>query len=173
MPAISGIDTEVSEGDAFRLGGYQVQVIETPGHTLGHISYVIPQASVAFVGDTLFAMGCGRVIEGTMEQMWSSLAKIKALPPETVLYCGHEYTVSNAKFAAAMEPENNALAARLAEVTALRAAGKPTLPTRLNTELATNVFLRVNSASIRKRLNLEGAPDWKVFAELRERKNKA
>ena len=170
---IPGIDTEVSEGDAFRLGGYQVQVIETPGHTLGHISYVIPQASVAFVGDTLFAMGCGRVIEGTMEQMWSSLAKIKALPPETVLYCGHEYTVSNAKFAAAMEPENIALAARLAEVTALRAAGKPTLPTRLNTELATNVFLRVNSASIRKRLNLEGAPDWKVFAELRERKNKA
>ena len=170
---IPGIDTEVGEGDAFRLGGYQVQVIETPGHTLGHIAYVIPQANVAFVGDTLFAMGCGRVNEGTMEQMWLSLAKIAALPPETVIYCGHEYTVSNAKFAATIEPENNALAARLADVTALRAAGRPTLPTRLDQELATNVFLRVNSAPIRKRLNLESAPDWKVFAELRERKNKA
>lgn len=170
---IPGLDSPVAEGDAFRLGGHQVQVFETPGHTLGHIAFHLPQANVAFVGDTLFAMGCGRVIEGTMEQMWSSLAKIAALPPETTLYCGHEYTVSNAKFGASMEPENNALAARLAEVEAMRAAGKATLPTRLDQELATNVFLRVNSPAIRKRLGLEGAPDWKVFAELRERKNRA
>ncbi len=170
---IPGLDTPVGEGDAFRLGGYQVQVFETPGHTLGHIAFHIPQSNVAFVGDTLFAMGCGRVNEGTMEQMWSSLAKIAALPPETMLYCGHEYTISNARFAASMEPENNALATRLAEVEALRAAGKPTLPTRLDTELATNVFLRVKSSAIRKRLGLEGAEDWQVFAELRERKNRA
>ncbi len=170
---IPGIDTEVGEGDAFRLGGYQVKVFETPGHTLGHIAYHIPQANVAFVGDTLFAMGCGRVLEGTMEQMWSSVAKVAALPADTMLYCGHEYTVSNAKFCLSMEPENNALAARLAEVEALRAAGKATLPTRLDQELATNVFLRVKSAAIRKRLGLEGAEDWKVFAELRERKNRA
>jgi hydroxyacylglutathione hydrolase len=170
---IPGLDTPVGEGDAFRLGGYQVTVFETPGHTLGHIAFHIPQANVAFVGDTLFAMGCGRVLEGTMEQMWSSVAKVAALPPETMLYCGHEYTLSNAKFCLSMEPENNALAARLAEVEALRAAGKPTLPTRLDQELATNVFLRVKSAAIRKRLGLEGAEDWKVFAELRERKNRA
>ncbi len=170
---IPGIDTQVGEGDAFRLGGYRVEVFETPGHTLGHIAFHVPQAQVAFVGDTLFAMGCGRVLEGSMEQMWSSVAKVAALPPETMLYCGHEYTLANARFCLAIEPENNALAARVAEVEALRAAGKPTLPTRLDQELATNVFLRVNSAAIRTRLGLEGADDWKVFAELRERKNRA
>jgi hydroxyacylglutathione hydrolase len=170
---IPGLDTPVGEGDAFRLGGYQVEVFETPGHTLGHISYHIPQANVAFVGDTLFTMGCGRVIEGTMEQMWSSLGKVAALPPETMIYSGHEYTLSNAKFCLSMEPENNALSARLAEVEALRAAGKATVPSRLDQELATNVFLRVKSAAVRKRLGLEGVEDWKVFAELRERKNRA
>jgi hydroxyacylglutathione hydrolase len=169
---IPGIDTLVGEGDAFRLGGFQVKVFDTPGHTLGHIAFHVPQANVAFVGDTLFAMGCGRVLEGTMEQMWSSVAKVAALPPETMLYCGHEYTLSNAKFCVSMEPENNALVDRLAEVEALRAAGKPTLPTRVDQELATNVFLRVKSAAIRKRLGLEGAADWQVFAELRERKNR-
>jgi hydroxyacylglutathione hydrolase len=169
---IPGIDTEVAEGDAFRLGGHMVEVIETPGHTLGHIAFIFRQANVAFVGDTLFAMGCGRVLEGSMEQMWSSLAKIAKLPPQMELYCGHEYTISNAKFGVAIEPENAALKARLEEVTALRAAGKATLPTRVDTELATNVFLRPHVPAIRKRLNLEMAKDWQVFAEMRERKNK-
>lgn len=170
---IPGIDTQVGEGDTFRLGGPQVHVMETPGHTAGHISYWIPAAGVAFVGDTMFAMGCGRVIEGTMEMMWNSLAKLMKLPAGTRLYCGHEYTVSNAKFGLMIEPENAALQKRYEDVQKLRAEGKPTLPTRLDTELETNVFLRVNSPAIRKRLGLEGAPDWQVFAEIRERKNKS
>jgi hydroxyacylglutathione hydrolase len=170
---IPGIDTEVAEGSAFRLGGYTVEVLDTPGHTLGHISFVIRQANVAFVGDTAFAMGCGRVIEGTMEMMWNSLAKIAKLPPLMELYCGHEYTIANAKFGAAMEPENAALAKRLEQVIALRAAGLATLPTRVDTELATNVFLRPHVPAIRTRLNMADAKDWEVFGELRTRKNKA
>lgn len=169
---IRGIDTPVGEGDAFRLGSYQVQVLETPGHTLGHISYYIPAANVAFVGDTMFALGCGRVFEGTMEMMWNSLSKLTALPGKTQIYCGHEYTLSNAKFALTIEPENAALVARAAEIEALRKAGKPTLPTRIDLELETSPFLRVNSPAIRKRLGLETAADWQVFAEVRERKNK-
>lgn len=169
---IRGIDTPVGEGDAFRLGSYQVQVLETPGHTLGHIAYYIPAANVAFVGDTLFALGCGRVFEGSMETMWTSLAKLAALPGKTQIYCGHEYTLSNAKFALTIEPENAALVARVAEIEALRKAGKPTLPTRIDLELETNPFLRVKSPAIRKRLGLENAADWQVFAEVRERKNR-
>jgi hydroxyacylglutathione hydrolase len=170
---IPGIDTEVSEGDAFRLGSYQVQVIETPGHTKGHITFYIPAANVAFVGDTLFALGCGRVIEGTMEMMWGSLAKLAALPGATSIYCGHEYTLANAKFALTIEPENKALVARAIEIEAQRKAGKATLPTRIDIELETNPFLRVRSEPIRKRLGLESAQDWEVFAEVRLRKNKA
>ncbi len=170
---IPGIDTEVAEGNGFRFGGYTVEVLDTPGHTAGHISYVIRQANVGFVGDTLFAMGCGRVIEGTMEMMWGSLTKIAKLPPQMELYCGHEYTVSNAKFGVTIEPENAALAKRLEDVLALRAAGKATLPTRVDTELATNVFLRPHVPAIRKRLTMPDAEDWQVFGEIRERKNKA
>jgi hydroxyacylglutathione hydrolase len=169
---IPGLDTPVGEGDAFRLGGLQVQVFETPGHTLGHIAFHIPQAKVAFVGDTLFAMGCGRVTEGTMQQMWSALSAVAALPDETTLYCGHEYTASNAKFCLQIEPGNAALQRRAEEVIALRSAGKPTLPTRLDLEKATNVFLRVREPAVRKALGMEGAEDWQVFAELRERKNR-
>ncbi len=170
---IPGIDTEVGEGDAFRLGSFQVHVLETPGHTLGHISYWIPAAGVAFVGDTIFAMGCGRVIEGTMEMMWASLAKLAKLPAATRLYCGHEYTVSNAKFALTIEPDNAALKARYDEVVKLRADNKPTLPTRLDIEMETNPFLRAPLPSVRKNLGLEAAQDWQVFAEVRERKNRA
>ncbi len=170
---IPGIDTPVGDGDAFRLGSFQVQVLDTPGHTLGHISYYIPQAGVAFVGDTMFALGCGRVIEGTMEMMWSSLAKLIALPPATKIYCGHEYTLANAKFSLTIEPENAALVARAAEVEQLRAQGKATVPTTIGEELATSPFVRVASAAIRKRLGLEGATDAAVFAEVRARKNKA
>ncbi len=170
---IPGLDTAVGEGDAFRLGSYQVQVIETPGHTNGHITFHVPAANVAFVGDTLFALGCGRVIEGTMEMMWTSLAKLAALPGNTQIYCGHEYTLANAKFALTIEPENAELVARAADIEALRKAGKATLPTRIDVELATNPFLRVKSPAIRKRLGLEAAPDWQVFAEVRNRKNKA
>ncbi len=170
---IPGLDRSVGEGDAFALGSVQVHVLETPGHTAGHISYWIPAAGVAFVGDTMFAMGCGRVFEGSYEQMWGSLRKLMRLPPATRIYCGHEYSVSNARFGMTIEPGNKALAERLDACLALRAQGKPTVPTRIDVELATNVFLRTQSPEIRERLNLAGAADWEVFAAVRERKNKA
>ncbi len=169
---IPGIDRQVGDGDRFELGGTEVRVLDTPGHTLGHISYWLPQIGVAFVGDTMFALGCGRVVEGTMEMMWNSLAKLMQLPPATAIYEGHEYTAANAKFALTIEPENEALQQRAREIEALRASGKPTLPTRLDLELATNPFLRVTSPAIVKRLGMAGAKDWQIFGEIRERKNR-
>ncbi|MDP1907970.1 MAG: hydroxyacylglutathione hydrolase, partial [Hyphomicrobium sp.] len=170
---IKDLDGTVGGGETFTFGGKTVEVIDTPGHTSGHISFFIPSDKVAFVGDTLFAIGCGRVIEGTPEMMWQSLARLAKLPGDTVLYCGHEYTRSNANFALTIEPENAALVARAKEVEGLLAAGKPTLPTRLDRELETNPFLRPHIAGIRKRLGLETAADWQVFAEIRERKNRS
>jgi len=169
---VRGIDIKVGDGDSFEFGSHAVKVFGTPGHTSGHIIYWIPDASVAFVGDTLFAMGCGRVFEGSMQGMWNSIEKIAALPPETTLYCGHEYTSANAAFALTIEPGNADLQARAKQVAALRADGKPTLPTQLSEELATNPFIRANSPEIRKNLGLESAADWEVFAEVRERKNR-
>ena len=170
---IPGIDIRVGEGDTFGFGSVQVHVLDTPGHTAGHITFWIPAAGVAFVGDTLFAMGCGRVNEGTMELMWQSVSKVAALPPGTRLYCGHEYTASNAKFALTIDPDNQALVARAAEIATLRAAAKPTLPTRVDIERATNPFLRAADPGIRKRLGMETAADWQVFGEIRERKNRS
>lgn len=169
---IRGIDKTVGEGDTFQFGGTEVRVLDTPGHTAGHITYWLPTESIALVGDTLFAIGCGRVIEGDAEMMWRSLQKIAQMPPSTVVYCGHEYTQSNAKFALTIEPDNAALQNRAAEVDKLRAAGRPTLPTRVDIELETNPFLRPHVAAIRKRLGMEGAQDWQVFGEIRERKNR-
>ena len=169
---IPGIDKQVGEGDTFSFGSHQVQVLDTPGHTAGHITYVIPSANVAFAGDTLFAIGCGRVIEGDMQMMWQSLKKLMALPKDTTVYCGHEYTQANAKFALTIEPENAALQKRAREVDALRAAGKPTLPTTIGRELDTNPFLRPHVAAIQKRLGMEGKPEWQIFGEIRERKNR-
>jgi hydroxyacylglutathione hydrolase len=170
---IPGIDQAVGEGDEVAFGQFPLQVIETPGHTLGHISYHIPRASVAFVGDTLFTLGCGRVFEGSYEMMWGSLKKLVRLPAKTKIYCGHEYTLANARFALIVDPGNVALQRRVAEFEALRAEGQPTVPTQLSDELDTNPFLRAHSAAIRERLKLGAAADWKVFAELRERKNRA
>ena len=170
---VPGIDTLVGQGDTFKVGTIAVRVLDTPGHTKGHITFQMPDAGVAFAGDTLFAMGCGRVMEGTMELMWQSLCKIAALPPATRIYCGHEYTVANAKFALTIEPENEQLQARAKSVEAARARDEMTLPTTLEIELATNPFLRVNSPAIRKRLGMEAAADWQVFGEIRERKNRS
>ena len=170
---VPGIDKAVGQGDTFKVGGLEVRVLDTPGHTKGHITFWLPGAEVAFAGDTLFAMGCGRVMEGTMETMWQSLGKIAALPPATQIYCGHEYTLANAKFALTIEPENEQLQARAKAVEAARTRGEMTLPTRLDLELETNPFLRPQSPAIRKRLGLETAPDWQVFAEIRERKNRS
>src|SRR5918912_1102702 len=160
---VPGLDQAVAEGDSLRFGGFDVRVLETPGHTAGHITYWLPEAGVAFVGDTLFALGCGRVIEGNQRMMWRSLQKLMRLPPHTSLYCGHEYTQANAKFALTIEPENDALQKRAKEVNDLRAAGKATLPTRVDLELATNPFLRPDSPAIQKRLGMVGRPEWEIF----------
>lgn len=170
---VPGIDRQVGEGDRFALGTHEVRVLETPGHTAGHVSYWIPSAGVAFVGDTLFAIGCGRVIEGNAQMMWASLEKLMALPKETQVYCGHEYTQANARFALTIEPENEALQRRAKEVDAMRAAGKATLPTTIGLELETNPFLRPHSAAIQKRLGMAGKPLWQIFGEIRERKNRS
>jgi hydroxyacylglutathione hydrolase len=169
---IPGIDSHVGEGDSFKLGSFDVKVLDTPGHTAGHISYWIPAAKVAFVGDTLFSLGCGRILEGNAKMMWSSLEKLMALPPETSFHCGHEYTAANGRFALGIEPENEVLQHRVKEVEALRAAGKATLPATIGAELQANPFLRAGSPAIRKRLAMPGAEDWQVFGEVRERKNK-
>jgi len=170
---VPGIDVKLAEGDAHEFGSCRVQVIEVGGHTTGHIAYHLPDAKVAFVGDALFALGCGRVFEGTAEMMWRSLDKLRSLPPDTAIYCGHEYTLSNAEFAITIEPENEALQARVQEIRMLREKGEPTVPTTIGRELETNPFLRASSAEIRARLGLEQAEDWQVFAEVRRRKDAA
>ena len=169
---IPGIDKQVAEGDTFAFGAHQVRVLDTPGHTAGHITYWIPSTSAAFVGDTLFAIGCGRIIEGNAQVMWQSLQKLMALPKETAVYCGHEYTQANARFALTIEPENEALQKRAKEVDQLRAAGKATLPTTVGLELETNPFLRPHVPAIQQRLGMVAKPEWQIFGEIRERKNR-
>jgi hydroxyacylglutathione hydrolase len=169
---IPGLDVEVKEGDVVKVGGASARVIETPGHTRGHVSYHFPEDGAVFVGDTLFSVGCGRLLEGDARTMWSSLSKLAALPPETAVYCGHEYTGANCRFALTIEPENEALQARAAEVADNDAKGLASLPTAIAQELATNPFLRVSSPAIQKRLGLEGRPLDEVFGEVRRRKDR-
>jgi len=154
---IPGRDVALSEGSEVRLGEHIGRVIEVPGHTLGHIAIVFDDERIAFVGDTLFAMGCGRLFEGTPQQMYSSLSRLTKLPDDTALYAAHEYTLSNARFAAHASPQNQAIADRLAQVTAMRDAGKITLPTTVAQERATNPFVL--------------ATDWEHFAQLRAAKD--
>lgn len=144
---ISGISFPLSEGNIFQFGHFDFHTIETPGHTRGHISFYCPQAGVLFCGDTLFSMGCGRLFEGSAEDQFQSLQKIRALPDETLVYCGHEYTQSNGAFCQSVEPDNKALAQRMNQVTTLREAGTPTIPVSLATEKQTNVFLRAKNAA--------------------------
>ena len=169
---IAHADQTVGEGDTVRVGGLEGGVIDTPGHTSGHISYFFPADRLAFVGDTLFSIGCGRVIEGNPEMMWHSLLKLRGLPDDTRFYCGHEYTDANIRFAKTVEPDNKALAARAEEVKQLLAAGKSTIPATIGAEKAANPFLRADDAELAKSLGLAGSPAWKVFAEIRERKNR-
>jgi hydroxyacylglutathione hydrolase len=169
---IAHVDATVGEGDAVQVGSLQAGVIDTPGHTAGHISYFLAEDSLAFVGDTLFSIGCGRVIEGDPQMMWESLLKLRKLPDATRFFCGHEYTQANIRFANTIEPDNKALAARADEVAKLIAAGKPTIPTTIGAEKAANPFLRADDAELAKSLGLAGSPAWKVFAEIRERKNR-
>jgi len=169
---IPGIDRKVDEGDVFDFAGRRVEVIATPGHTLGHICFYLPEEKLLFAADTLFALGCGRVFEGTPAQMWGSLEKLAALPDETTVYFGHEYTLSNARFAKTVDPDNAALLARVAEIEALRAAGGFTAPTTIGLEKATNPFLRAGDPAIRRHLGMETAGDAEVFAEIRGRKDR-
>lgn len=168
---IPGIDREVAEGDTIPFAGGAVEVIETPGHTAGHVTFHIPSQNVAFAADTLFMLGCGRVIECPYETMYASLAKLAKLPPETVVFVGHEYTAANARFAATVDPGNEKLKARSAEVMAKAARREMTLPTTIGEELDTNPFLRWGDPAIREGLGLEGASDAEVFAEIRRRKD--
>lgn len=169
---IAHVDQTVGEGDKVRVGGLEGSVIDTPGHTAGHISYFFPTEKLAFVGDTLFSIGCGRVIEGNPQMMWNSLLKLRALPDDTQFFCGHEYTAANIRFAKTIEPNNKALAARDSEVASLLAAGKPTIPATIGAEKKENPFLRADNAEVAQSLGLAGAPAWQVFAEIRERKNR-
>ncbi|MCO6188160.1 hydroxyacylglutathione hydrolase [Rhizobium sp. L1K21] len=143
---IANLDQTFDDGDTFEFSGHPVHVISTPGHTLGHICYHLPEDKLLFAADTLFALGCGRVFEGTMEDMWQSLTKLAALPDDTQVYFGHEYTQSNARYAVTVEPDNAALIARAAEIDAERAAGRFTAPTSIGTEKETNPFLHADSA---------------------------
>lgn len=162
-------DRVVDQGDVVTLGSLPARVLNVGGHTLGHIAYVFDDAKAAFVGDALFSMGCGRLFEGTPEQMWASLQKIAALPRDTTLYCAHEYTEANARFAIYYDPINPDLQARVAEVKALRADSKPTVPMSLDLELRTNPFLR--APLLKRSIMLPEASDVEAFAELRKRKD--
>lgn len=152
------LDRGLAEGDTVAIGGSAAQVLETPGHTVGHIAFYVPDGALLLCGDTMFSLGCGRLLEGSADQMLASLRKFAALPPDTLVCCGHEYTESNARFAEHADPDNSALRAYAAHVRRLRAGGQPTVPSRLSDELDANPFLR--------------APDVATLADLRARKDR-
>lgn len=168
---IPGMDEGVVEGSRVSLGTITAAVLEIPAHTSGHVAYWFEKQETVFTGDTLFAMGSGRLFEGDAPTMYKSLSRLAALPDETRIYCGHEYTQSNGRFALTLEPGNTALQARMAEVNALRDAGRGTMPTQMRLEKETNPFLRTASAEVRATLAMQDATDVDVFAEIRRRKN--
>ena len=159
------------EGDVVQVGQEYGHVIDVPGHTLGHIAFHFPDSALAFTADSLMAGGCGRLFEGTPDQMWASLSKLAALPPETLICSGHEYTAANLRFAATVDPENAALKARIARVALANSENRPTVPSRLSGELATNPFLRAHLPHIKASLGMPHATDAESFAELRRRKD--
>lgn len=167
---IPAIDTGVDEAGGWQFGPHEVRILEVPAHTRGAVAYLFDGA--VFTGDTMFAMGCGRLFEGTPEMMVTSLGKLAELPDETLVYCGHEYTLSNARFALTLEPGNKELRERANAAAALRAEGQPTVPSTIALEKRTNPFLRTGSSEIRAALGLERADDVSVFAEMRRRKDK-
>jgi len=169
---IAGLNLQVREGDVVSVGAAKAKVIETPGHTAGHIVYWFEADGVVFCGDTLFALGCGRVFETPLAVMWSSLSKLAALPAETSVYCGHEYSQANARFALTIEPDNAELKRRAEEIARLREAGEPTLPTTIGAELAANPFLRAENASVKAAVGMARGDPAAVFAEIRTRKDR-
>jgi len=168
---IPGIDIALGDGDTFELGSKIATVYDTPGHTSGHIVYHFAADDIAFTGDTLFSMGCGRLFEGSAEQMWTSLQKLLAWPDETLVYCAHEYTQANAAFALTVEPDNARLVERAKQVDELRQQNEPTIPSTIGLERATNPFLRPTSPDLQATIGMPGAPPVDVFAETRRRKD--
>ena len=166
------VDEKAGEGDFIKVGKLTAKVIETPGHTIGHIVYWFEDDNLLFAGDTLFSLGCGRVMEAPMAVMWNSLEKLAELPGETQVYCGHEYTLANGKFALTVDPTNAMLKEHLEKATALRAAGAFTIPSTIALELAINPFLRADEQDVRAAVGMPDADPADVFAEIRERKNK-
>jgi hydroxyacylglutathione hydrolase len=155
----------------YLFGNHEMTVFETPGHTSGHVVFYFADSNIVFVGDTLFSLGCGRLFEGTAEQMWESIQKLLKLPDETLVYCAHEYTAANARFARTVDPRNEELAQRALDVERLRADNRPTVPTTIGLERATNPFMRPDSAGVRAKLEMPDATDVEVFAETRQRKD--
>ena len=168
---IPGIDISVRGGESFTWAGRKIDVVDCPGHTKGHIAFHIPEEFSLFAGDTLFSVGCGRVIEGTMEEMFHSVTQFKSLPPLTYLYCGHEYTLANCNFALTIDPDNRHLQVRRNEVESLLKQGRMTCPSTMGDEFKTNLYLRLNDPAIRRNLGMENASDLEVFTEIRTRKN--
>lgn len=168
---IPGIDRTVKGGDSLRIGGVEVQVIDTPGHTLGSVSYYLPQAEALFAGDALFSMGCGRLLEGDAAMLWESLKRLRYLPETSMLYCGHEYTAKNAAFAVEVDPANTNLRERVRQVEDLRVAHKATLPVSLKKEKRTNPFLRADDPELARALGMDGASAVEVFAALRKKRD--
>jgi len=169
---IPGIDVEVGDGEAYDFGAARATVFDVPGHTKGHIAYWFADAAALFCGDTLFALGCGRLFEGTPAQMWESLGKLRALPDAAQVYCAHEYTQANARFALSLGEDNPALKARAEEIDRARAADKPTVPSTLGEEKRTNPFLRADEASLAAALSMREAAPVEIFAEVRRRKDR-
>lgn len=169
---IRGLTDTLRDGDTFEFAGRKVEVISTPGHTAGHICFHIPDERLLFAGDTLFALGCGRLFEGSPGDMFASLTGLAALPDETRVYCGHEYTRSNAAFAVTVDPDNSELAKRRAEIEGLVEKGLATLPTTIGFEKRTNPFMRAGDPAIRRTLGMENASELEVFTELRARKDR-
>ena len=167
---IPGIEVEVGDGDTYRFGRHDGKVFDVPGHTRGHIAYWFGDSRALFCGDTLFIMGCGRLFEGTPAQMWNSLGKLKSLPPETRVYCAHEYTQNNARFALSVDPDNADLRARAAKIDAMRAANQSTVPGTIGEELKTNPFLRSDQRALQETAGTIGDP-VATLAEIRHRKD--
>jgi hydroxyacylglutathione hydrolase len=170
---IGRLDRALNEGDVVMIGTHAAKVLAVPGHTRGHIAYWFAEDRLLFAGDTLFAMGCGRPFEEPPAVLYQSLMKLAALPRDTQIYCGHEYTLANARFALSVDPHNEVLRERAEEVASLRAEGRLTVPSRMDVELATNPFLRAGDPAIQRSVGLENVPAEEAFAALREAKNRA
>ena len=166
------LDRAVHDGESFDFAGHAVHVMDVSGHTIGHIAFHVPDAKAVFTADSLMALGCGRLFEGTAPVMWESLRRIAALPPETLVCSGHEYTQGNARFARTIEPDNAALMSRIRDIDAARTEGRPTVPSTLETELATNPFLRADLPEVQEALGMSGYAASEVFAEIRSRKDR-